>query len=135
MGETLGGLASFRTLLEMRAARVIMFDLGWVGGITEAVRVASLAQAHDLAIAPHDCTGPVVLTASAHLVRNAPNALMQETVRAYYSGWYRDVVTEMPDISGGQISPPPGPGLGTQLRPGLTAGDDASTIFTGIDDL
>jgi galactonate dehydratase len=135
MGETLGGLASFRTLLEMRAAQVIMFDLGWVGGITEAVRVASLAQAHDLAIAPHDCTGPVVLTASAHLVSNAPNALMQETVRAYYSGWYRDVVTEMPVISGGQISPPPGPGLGTQLRPGLTAGDDASTMFTGIDDL
>jgi L-alanine-DL-glutamate epimerase-like enolase superfamily enzyme len=135
MGETLAGLASFRTLLEMGAAQVIMFDLGWVGGLTEASRVASLAQAYDLAIAPHDCTGPVVLTASAHLVSNAPNALMQETVRAYYTGWYRDVVTEMPAVSGGQISPPPGPGLGTQLRPGLAAGDGARTMFTGINDL
>ena len=135
MGETLAGLASFRTLLETGAARVIMFDLGWVGGLTEACRVASLAQAYDLAIAPHDCTGPVVLTASAHLVSNAPNALMQETVRAYYTGWYRDIVTEMPTISGGQISPPSGPGLGTKLRPGLTTGDDAGTVFTGIDDL
>lgn len=135
MGETLGGLASFRSLLEMSAAQIVMFDLGWVGGLTEAVRVASLAQAYDLAIAPHDCTGPVVLTASTHLVCNVPNALMQETVRAYYTGWYRDIVTEMPAIGGGQISPPPGPGLGTKLRPGLTAGDGARTIFTGINDL
>jgi galactonate dehydratase len=133
MGETMAGLASFRTLLETGAAQVIMFDLGWVGGLTEARRVASLAQAYDLAIAPHDCTGPVVLTASAHLVSNTPNALMQETVRAYYTGWYRDIVTEMPTISGGQISPPTGPG--TKLRPGLTTGDDAGTVFTGIDDL
>jgi galactonate dehydratase len=133
MGETLAGLASFRTLLETGAAQVIMFDLGWVGGLTEACRVASLAQAYDLAIAPHDCTGPVVLTASAHLVSNTPNALMQETVRAYYAGWYRDIVTELPTISGGQISPPSGPGLGTKLHPGLTTGDDARTVFTGID--
>ena len=135
MGETLAGLASFRTLLDLGAARIIMFDIGWVGGLTEACRVASLAQAYDLPIAPHDCTGPVVLTASTHLVSNAPNALIQETVRAYYTGWYRDIVTEMPTIRGGHISPPPGPGLGTQLRPGLTAGDGARTIFTGIDDL
>jgi galactonate dehydratase len=135
MGETLAGLASFRTLVETGAAQVIMFDLGWVGGLTEACRVASLAQAYDLPIAPHDCTGPVVLTASAHLVSNAPNALMQETVRAYYTGWYRDIVTELPTISGGRISPPSEPGLGTKLRPGLTTGDDARTVFTGIDDL
>jgi L-alanine-DL-glutamate epimerase-like enolase superfamily enzyme len=76
-----------------------------------------------------------VLTASAHLVSNAPNALMQETVRAYYHGWYREIVTEMPTISGGQICPPPGPGLGTKLRPGLTTGDDARTVFTGLDDI
>jgi L-alanine-DL-glutamate epimerase-like enolase superfamily enzyme len=135
MGETLAGLASFRTLVEVGAAQVIMFDLGWVGGLTEAVRIASLAQAYDLPIAPHDCTGPVVLTASAHLVSNAPNALMQETVRAYYTGWYRDIVTEMPTIGDGRISPPPGPGLGTRLRPGLTAGSGASTKVTGIKDL
>jgi L-alanine-DL-glutamate epimerase-like enolase superfamily enzyme len=76
-----------------------------------------------------------VLTASAHLVSNAPNALMQETVRAYYTGWYRDIVTEMPTIGDGRISPPPGPGLGTRLRPGLTAGSGASTKVTGIKDL
>jgi galactonate dehydratase len=135
MGETLAGLASFRTLVETGAAQVIMFDLGWVGGLTEACRVASLAQAYDLPIAPHDCTGPVVLTASAHLVSNAPNALMQETVRAYYAGWYRDVVTEMPAIGDGRISAPSGPGLGTKLRPGLTTGANARTVFTGVDDL
>jgi L-alanine-DL-glutamate epimerase-like enolase superfamily enzyme len=46
-----------------------------------------------------------------------------------------DIVTEMPAISGGHITPPSGPGLGTKLRPGLTTGEDARTVFTGIDDL
>ncbi len=44
---------------------------------------------YQLPVAPHDCTGPIVLIASTHLSINAPNALIQETVRAYYSGWYR----------------------------------------------
>lgn len=135
MGETLAGRASFRSLIEQRAARVIMFDLGWVGGLSEARKIATLAEAHDLPIAPHDCTGPVVLTASAHLVSNAPNALLQETVRAYYTGWYSDIVTALPVIEGGRIAAPSGPGLGIALRPGLVTSEGARTVFTGPGDL
>lgn len=115
--ETLSGRASFREVLERKAAQIIMLDLSWVGGLTEAKKIAAMAETYHLPIAPHDCTGPVVLTASTHLALNAPNALIQESVRAFYSGWYRELVTALPAIQGGMISPPPGPGLGTELRP------------------
>lgn len=113
MGETLAGRWTFRRLLDSGAAQIVMFDIGWVGGLSEASAIAALAESYELPIAPHDCTGPVVLTASSHLVTSAPNALVQETVRAYYTSWYADVVTTPPSITEGQIGPPPGPGLGT----------------------
>lgn len=82
--ETLASRWAFRDLLETEAAGVIMLDLSWCGGLSEARKIAAMAEAWHLSIAPHDCTGPVVLTASTHLSLNAPNALIQESVRAYY---------------------------------------------------
>jgi L-alanine-DL-glutamate epimerase-like enolase superfamily enzyme len=61
----------------------------------------------------------VVLTASTHLSLNAPNALVQESVRAYYRTWYRDLVTALPEVRDGFISVPSGPGLGLELAPDL----------------
>src|SRR3712207_8737015 len=78
-----------------------------------------MAEARHLPVAPHDCTGPVVFTASTHLSVNLPNALVQESVRAYYTGWYKELVTALPSVADGHVSPPDGPGLGTDLLPGL----------------
>ena len=117
--ETLGSRWGFRDLLETGVAGVLMMDLSWCGGLSEARKIASMAEAWHLPIAPHDCTGPVVLCASTHLSLNAPNALMQESVRAFYNGWYRDLVTALPIIKNGMITVPPGPGLGMELHPDL----------------
>ena len=84
-----------------------------------------MAEAYQLPIAPHDCTGPVVLAASLHLSLNAPNALIQETVRAFYSGWYADAVTEVPRIEKGFAYPSEKPGLGTALQPDLLKRESA----------
>ena len=111
-----------------------MLDLSWVGGLTEARKIAGMAEAWQLPVAAHDCTGPVVLAASTHLSLHAPNALIQETVRAYYSGWYTELVTALPTIGDGFIAPPPGPGLGTELRPELWERADArvqTSLFEG----
>lgn len=132
--ETLAGRSSFREVLERQAARIIMLDLSWVGGITEAKKIASMAEAYHLPIAPHDCTGPVVLTASTHLSINAPNALIQETVRSFYTGWYRELVTELPTIVDGTIAPPSGPGLGTELLPDLFSRADAHRRMSCLED-
>ncbi|MBV9635940.1 MAG: mandelate racemase/muconate lactonizing enzyme family protein, partial [Methylobacteriaceae bacterium] len=117
--ETLGTRWAFRDLLETGAAGVIMLDLSWCGGLSEARKIASMAEAWHLPIAPHDCTGPVILCASTHLSLNAPNALVQESVRAYHRTWYRDLVTALPKIENGLIDVPPGAGLGMELQPDI----------------
>jgi L-alanine-DL-glutamate epimerase-like enolase superfamily enzyme len=124
--ETLAGRWAFRELMERRAAGIVMLDLAWCGGVSEAKKIAAMADAYKLPIAPHDCTGPVVLTASTHLSINVPNAFIQETVRAFYTGWYQDLLTALPSVADGYIAPPPGPGLGTELVPGLTQRPDAA---------
>ena len=102
-----------------------MLDLGWCGGISEGKAIASMAEAFGLPIAPHDCTGPAVWSAGVHLSLNAPNTLIQETVRAFYTGWYRELVTDMPRVDNGLVTPPPGPGLGLELRPEIRERPDA----------
>jgi galactonate dehydratase len=123
--ETLSTRWGFRDLLEQQAVDVVMLDLSWVGGLSEAKKIAAMAEAWHLPVAPHDCTGPIVLAASVHLSINAPNALIQETVRAFYSSWYQELVTNLPPIERGMIRPPEGPGLGTRLLPDLVQRSDA----------
>jgi galactonate dehydratase len=114
--ETLASRWAFRDLLETGAAGVVMFDLAWCGGLSEARKIGSMAEAWHLSVAPHDCTGPVVFTASTHLSLNLPNALIQESVRAFYNGWYPEVVTAVPRNNNGFVTVPPGAGLGCELR-------------------
>ncbi len=122
--ETLATRRAFREFLQADAVDVVMLDLSWCGGVGEAKKIATMAEAWGRPVAPHDCTGPVVLTASVHLSLNCPNTLVQETVRAFTSGWYREVMTTLPPIRDGFVYPIEGPGLGTRLQPErLTAAD------------
>ncbi len=124
--ETLAYRSSFRELLETRSTGVVMLDLSWCGGLSEAKKIATMAEAYHLPVAPHDCTGPVVLAASCHLSCNVPNALVQESVRAFYTGWYKELVTALPEVRDGTIAPPPGPGLGLDLLPDIPQRPDVS---------
>jgi galactonate dehydratase len=117
--ETLGTRWAFRDLMERGAAKVIIFDPSWVGGISESKKLASMAETHQLPIAPHDCAGPIEFAVAVHLSINAPNALVQESVRAFYSGWYQELVTAVPQVADGYIYPLSGPGLGTTLQPDI----------------
>ena len=132
VGETLAGLAAYRDLIAGGGAQIVVIDVGWVGGVTEARKVAALAEAFELPVAPHDCTGPVVYTAATHLALHLPNAIVQESVRAFWSGWYAELVTALPRIEDGMISAPAGPGLGTALRPEVFERADARLRTTGV---
>src|SRR5258705_2518652 len=131
VGETAGSRWDLHRLLATGAVSYLMFDVGWVGGISEAVRVSTLASAYGVPVAPHDCTGPVVLTAGTHLGVHLANAALQETVRAFYHGWYRELVTELPVMERGWIRPPEGPGLGLALRPDVLRRPDVSVRTSG----
>jgi L-alanine-DL-glutamate epimerase-like enolase superfamily enzyme len=123
--ETLGGKVAFRDLLVAGATDVVMLDLTWCGGLTEARKIAALAEAWARPVAPHDCTGPVTLVASLHLALHAPTAIFQEVVRATLATWYRDLVTVLPRLEQGWVLPMEGPGLGTSLLPEVAKREDA----------
>lgn len=122
--ETISTRWAFRELMERHAADIIMLDIAWVGGLSEARKIATMAEAHHLPFAPHDCTGPITLMASIHLCMHGPNALIQETVRAFNYGWYPQLVTPMPNIADGYVHLPEGPGLGMDLRPEVFERED-----------
>ena len=126
--ETISGRHQFRELLQADAADYVMLDLGWCGGLTEGRAIATLADAWHRPIAPHDCTGPVVYAASCHLSIHARNAVIQESVRALYTGWYADVMDGIPVVADGMVAPAEGPGLGMSLKPGILDRADATVI-------
>ncbi len=129
--ETVGSAATFHDLIDRSGVQVVLFDPAWVGGITEARKIAGLAAARHLPIAVHDCAGPLNYVVGVHLSCSLTNAFVQESVRAFYRGWYRDIVTDLPAISKGYVSPLDRPGLGTELRPEVWDRADAVVETTG----
>jgi L-alanine-DL-glutamate epimerase-like enolase superfamily enzyme len=131
--ETMSTRWQFREAFERGALSVAMFDLGWVGGLSEARKIATMAEAYQLPIAPHDCVGPITLVASVHLDYAVPNVFIQEVVRAYLHGVYPNLVTALPPVVDGNIRPLEGPGLGTKLLPDLRSRPDATVRVTRAD--
>jgi galactonate dehydratase len=117
--ETLGSRWPFKELLERNATHVAMVDLCWAGGLTEGRKIAALAETWHRPFAPHDCTGPVGFAAAVHASFSQPNTLIQESVRAFYTGWYRELVTAVPKIENGFVYPMEGIGLCVDLQPAV----------------
>jgi L-alanine-DL-glutamate epimerase-like enolase superfamily enzyme len=128
--ETLAYTHSFRDYLETGSAGVVMLDLSWCGGLSEARKIAGMAEAWHTPVAPHDCTGPVVYAASCQFSMHARNALIQESVRAFYTGWYKELVTALPEVVDGQILASDAPGLGLELLPDVERRADAIVRFS-----
>ncbi|MDE1991890.1 MAG: mandelate racemase/muconate lactonizing enzyme family protein [Rhizobiaceae bacterium] len=123
--ERLATRQLFKQLIDKRAASIIMIDLAWCGGLSEARKIANMAEASELPVTLHDCTGPIVYAASCALSATLPNAMYQEMVRAYATGWYTEIVEDIPVVKDGRVSPLEGPGLGMRLRPELEKRPDA----------
>ena len=116
----------FRELLDNGAARIVMPDICWCGGISEARKIATMAEVSYRPIAPHNCGGPVLHAASLHLAANVTNLYICETVRRHYADEYRGIVDRTYEAADGWMPIPEGPGLGIELtaetlaRPDLT---------------
>jgi L-alanine-DL-glutamate epimerase-like enolase superfamily enzyme len=106
----------FRELLENRAASIIMPDIAWCGGISEGKKIATMAETYYLPIAPHNCGGPILHFATAHIAANVTNFFIMESVRRHYGEEYEGLVTrKLAPEANGEMPLPPGPGLGVEL--------------------
>jgi L-alanine-DL-glutamate epimerase-like enolase superfamily enzyme len=120
-GETCVGRRGFLPLLQARAVDIVTVDVQWTGGLTEARKVASLADTFGVPIAPHDCTGPATLAACVALAASQPNGLIQETTRSFLRTWYGAVAEGFPQPDSGLILPTGAPGHGVRVSPSLLA--------------
>lgn len=116
-GERLTGLHGFRELLEKRAASIIQPDITHCGGLTEARRIAALAQAYGVSIAPHNPQGPVSTAASIEFGFATPNYLICESVNNDVP-WRDDIVSSGFSIEpkGRVVRPSTRPGLGIEIN-------------------
>ena len=130
--ETLGSRWPYKDMLDRDASHVVMVDICWTGGLTEARKIASMADTYHRPFAPHDCIGPVGFAAAVHCSFSQPNTLIQESVRAFYTGWYKELVTNVPVIENGYILPMEGPGLGTDLLPAVYERSDLTVRQTAL---
>jgi len=130
-GETLGTRWSFREVLERRAAGILLFDPCYAGGISETRKIAAMAEAYQRPVALHDCVGPVNFIVNTHLSAHFPNAFVQEFARAFYYGWYKELVTAVPRVENGFVFPLDAPDLGARLRPEVFERPDLTRKISG----
>lgn len=133
-GETVTGRRGFLPLLRAGAVDVVTVDVGWTGGLTEARKVAALADTFEVPVAPHDCSGPVAFAACCHLVLSQPNGYVQETVRAFLRTWYAELVEGLPVVADGVVRLSGEPGLGVRLSPDLADRPDVERRVTDLRD-
>jgi len=118
-GERITHLAAFRDLFAARALDVCQLDITHCGGFTEARRIAALADAHRLALAPHNPQGPVSTAASLEFGFSQPSYIICESVTADVP-WRDDIVDEGYTIEkqGRIVCPSNRPGLGIKINEG-----------------
>jgi galactonate dehydratase len=114
-GERLVGRWEFRELLEKRACAIIQPDVSHCGGISEARRIAAMAETYSISVACHNPQGPVSTASSIHVGFATPNYLIQEVVRADVP-WRNDILTEPLDVARGSVPAPTRPGLGIDIN-------------------
>jgi L-alanine-DL-glutamate epimerase-like enolase superfamily enzyme len=107
-GEYHYGIVPFRHLLEHRSIDIVMIDLLRVGGITQWMKVAGMAEAFNLPVVSH-----LVPEIHVHLVAAIPNGLTVE-----YMPWTLALYDETPPIERGQLVVPKKPGLGLAFDQG-----------------
>ena len=122
--ETLATRYELKDFLEAKALGVLMFDLSWCGGITEAKKMCDMADAYHIPGSPHTCGGPLLWVASTHLTTAIPNFCYIES-NWKYTHQYPYFINNVPVPVDGYVSAPEGPGLGVEVRPELFKNGDA----------
>jgi galactonate dehydratase len=113
-GERLTTKYDFARLLAVGAAAILQPNLGRVGGLLEAKKIAALAEVQHVQIAPHLYCGPVVGAANIQLATCIPNFLILESIERW-QGLHADLLRKPIRWEDGYVIPPTEPGLGIEL--------------------
>lgn len=114
-GERLCTKHEFARVLEAGSASILQMNLGRVGGLLEAKKIASMAETRQAQIAPHLYCGPVVAAANIQLATCSPNFLILESI-GQFDGPFMDFLSRPFQWQDGYVIPPTTPGLGIALN-------------------
>ncbi|MCL9814283.1 galactonate dehydratase [Natranaeroarchaeum aerophilus] len=119
-GERMYSRWDYKELFEQGVIDLIQPDLSHAGGITEVKKIASMAEAYDVAIAPHCPLGPIALASCLQVDACTPNTLIQEQSLDIHYNETSDVLDylEDPDVfeyHDGYVDLPTDPGLGIEI--------------------
>ena len=127
-GEHTYSRFGFQEMLAKQAAHVIQPDLVYAGGFMETKKIAAMAEAHYVSVAPHNCDGPGRLMASIHLCANIPNFLILETFADFDVAWRKDLVRSgNPVLEDGCYRVPTAPGWGYEIDEDVARAHPGST--------
>ena len=114
-GERLATKYDFARLLQAGSAAIFQMNLGRVGGLLEAKKIAGMAEVHHVQIAPHLYCGPVVGAANIQLATCSPNFLILESIESW-GGFHSEILQSPIPFEDGHVIPPTAPGLGVELN-------------------
>ena len=134
-GERLTTKFEFARVIENRAATILQPDLGRSGGILETKKIAAMAEAYHIQIAPHCYCGPIVGAANIQLAVTLPNFLILESLKQW-DGFHATLLKKKIEWQDGNVIPSKEPGLGRRIersrlrgasleRQGASPADDA----------
>ena len=113
-GERLTTKYEFARVLATGAASILQPNLGRVGGILEAKKIAAIAETHYAQIAPHVYCGPIVGAAAIQLATCTPNFLILEGIKRW-DGFHAEILRTPIVWEDGHVLPPTAPGIGVEL--------------------
>jgi galactonate dehydratase len=115
-GERLATIWGWRRLIEGEIVDVIQPDTGRAGGISQMKKLAGMAEAHHIMLAPHSGSlGPVAEFAALHVLAAIPNTLMLERIENDWSA-RNEVISAPPVLENGHLVVPTAPGLGVDIN-------------------
>jgi 2-dehydro-3-deoxyphosphogalactonate aldolase len=113
-GERLTTKYEFAAVLREQAAAILQMNLGRVGGLLEAKKIAGMAETFYAQIAPHLYCGPVVGAANIQISTCSPNFLILESIQTW-QGFHAEILKRPIRWEAGYVLPPEEPGLGVEL--------------------
>ncbi|MCC6344482.1 MAG: mandelate racemase/muconate lactonizing enzyme family protein [Bryobacterales bacterium] len=125
MSETLASRYEYREFFERKACDVLMYDLTWCGGPSEAKKISDMADTYFIPTSPHTCGGPLLYLCSIHVCTALSNFLIMETNYWKYTHQYPYFLNNVPVPQNGFLKASEAPGIGAEIKPELFRNGDA----------